>query len=146
MAKNAVGLFVQQNAENLVVDDALRKFGGTAKNFFHAQGRVRFAPDFVEQQQRFSLIAFVLEEARIFDCRADAAGNKRQDVLLVFGEVVDLAALDVENTDHAPAKNERHSQFRSDSIHGVQVALVCCYIPHANGLPGSNSRADNSFV
>ena len=48
MPKYVVGVVVEQNAENLVVDDSLRQFGGPPENFFDFENGAGFAADFVQ--------------------------------------------------------------------------------------------------
>ena len=35
VAENFVGIVVEQDAENLIIDDSLGQFGGAAQDFFH---------------------------------------------------------------------------------------------------------------
>ena len=114
MAKDVLGFLVQQDAENLVVNQAFGKFGGAAQNFLHVQSGVRFAADFVEQQQRLGLILLVLEKPRVFNRRADAAGDQHQNILLVGREVIQLAAFDIEHPDHAPTVQSAEPRVRSE--------------------------------
>ena len=82
MAKDGSTLVVEQDAENLVVDQPLGQFRRAAQHLFHLQRGIRFAPDFVQQQQRLGLLLRALEEPRVLDGRADAAGDQRENGLL----------------------------------------------------------------
>src|ERR1700747_1174011 len=85
-------------------------------------------------------------ETRVFNRSADAARDKHQNVLLVGRKVIRLAAFNIEHADHAPALNQRDSQFRANTIQGIEVALILRDVANANRLAGGSSGTDNPFV
>ena len=102
--------------------------------------------DLVQQQQRFSLIAFVLVEFGIFYRRADSRRDQCQNVLLVRREIIRLAAFYIQYADYAAAHNQRHRQFRPYAVECVEIPRIPAHITHANRLAGSRRRADNSLA
>src|SRR5208283_760757 len=145
VAKNFLLFVVEHDADNLIVDDALDEFGGAAKEFFNIEDGANLAADFREDHEGFALGALFLEKARILNGDGKATGQKRENVLLVFGEVVRLAALDIEDTNASAAEHERDSQFRADSVNGVDVAGILSDVADTNRVPGSGSGAGNAL-
>ena len=116
MAEDVVGFVIEQDAENLVIDQALGQLGGAAKDLFDGERGVGFAADFVQQQKRFGLTALVLVELGVFDGGADARRDQRENRLLVGSEIIELAAFDVQNADDAAADDQRDGEFGANGI------------------------------
>ena len=57
MPKDVAGLVVKEDAEYLIIDQALCQFRCAAQHLFHLQGGVHFARDFIEQQKCLGLFA-----------------------------------------------------------------------------------------
>ena len=91
MTENVLGLVVEHDAEDLVIDDALDEFGGAAKKLFDIEDGADFAADFVEEEKRFGLGANFLEETGVFNGDCKSAGEQGEDILLISGEVVEVA-------------------------------------------------------
>ena len=91
MTEDVLGFVVEHDAEDLVVDDALDEFGGAAKKFFDIEDGADFAADFVEEEKRFGLGANFLEQARVFNGDGKSAGEQSEDILLIGGEIVEVA-------------------------------------------------------
>ena len=85
MAKHSSGFVVKENAENLVVNQALGQLGSAAKDLFHLQRGAGFTTDFIEQEQRFGLLLGAFEKARVFDRGTDAAGDERKNASAGYG-------------------------------------------------------------
>ena len=145
MAKYVVGVVIQQNRENLIVDQPLRQLGCAAQHFFHRKRGIRFAAHFVQQQQRLGLIALVLEELRVFDRRADARRHQRQNILLVGREIIRLAAFDIQHADRRARAPSAGRQVRSARLPRRSSSAD----RHAHRRRESAARgsggADNSF-
>src|SRR5690348_7331792 len=67
MAKNTFRLVVKQDAENLVVDDALDHFGRAAQDAFDVKNGIGFARDFIEEKERIRLMPRALVKPGIFN-------------------------------------------------------------------------------
>ena len=87
----------------------------------------------------------MLEQPGIFDGSGNAAGDQREDVLLIAREIIDLAAFDVEDADYAAAHNQRNGQFRSDGVERVQIARVLANVGDADRLARGRGRTDDSL-
>ena len=66
--------------------------------------------------------------------------------LLIGSEIIEFAAFDVQNADHATANDQRDGKFGANGIQCVEVTRVRANVADANGLAGGGSGADDAFT
>ena len=146
VTKHFLLFVVQHDADNLVVNHALHKFGGAAQKFLDIKDGADLTADFREDHESFALGALFLEEARVLNGDGEAAGQQRENVLLVLGEVVRLAALDIKDTNAGAAEHEWHGQFRTNRVNGIDVARVLRHVADTDRMTSSSGGAGNSLA
>src|SRR5438128_6231183 len=145
VAENLQLVVIEHEAEDLIIDNALGQLGGAAKELLDVKDGAHFAADFVEQKQRIGLRANAFEQARVFDGHGEAAGQQGEDALLVAGEIVQVAALNIEHADAFAADHQRNSQLRAHAVNGIDVAWIFRGVADANRVAGGRSRAGDSL-
>ena len=64
---------------------------------------------------------------------------------MIAREIIDLAAFDVEDANHATAHNQWNCQFGSDRVERIQIARVLANVGDADRLTRGCSRTDDSL-
>ena len=146
MAENGGCLVVEQDAEDLVIDQALGQLRRPAQHLLYLQRRAGFAADFVEQQKSLGLFLGVFKKARVFDGRADAAADEREQHLLVRREVIELAAFDIEDSDHSTAHDQRYGKLGAHFVDRGQIARIFRDVTDTDGLACGDGGADNAVA
>ncbi len=75
-----------------------------------------------------------MKKARILNGHHQAAGEQRHDSLLVFREVIQVAALNVQDADAFSAKEKRHGELGLHTFDGVDVPGILGSVADTNGL------------
>jgi hypothetical protein len=145
MTKDFLLFVIEHDADDLVVDDALDEFGGAAQKFLNIEDGADFPANFIENQERLRLGSDLLKKARIFNCHDKAASEQSDDSLLVFGEVIRVAALDVQDADGFSAEEERNGEFGLHAFDGIDVARILRNVADADGLAGRDGSAGDSL-
>ena len=145
MTEDLLLFVVQHETENLVVDYALHQFGGAAEHLLHVEDRADFAADLVQNQKSLGLGADLLEQTSVFDGDGEAIGEHGQDVLLVLGEVIQMLALNIEDTDNLGAKYEGNCEFGANAVDGIDVSRILGNIADANRVASAGCGTGNSL-
>src|SRR6202030_3975900 len=105
-----------------------------------------FAADFIEDQQRLRLDSDLLKKARVFDRDHQAAGEQGYDFLLVFGEIIQVAALNVQDADALSTEEKRNREFGLHAFDRVDIAGILRDIADPNGLASRNRGAGDALA
>jgi len=92
------------------------------------EDRRKFAADFAEHSQRLRLARYACIQARILNRSRDARSHERENAVVLFVEVTQLACLDVDHADDALLRNQRHSKLGTDYGIGVNVAWLVAHV------------------
>src|SRR5215469_15432967 len=136
----------QQNAEHLVVDQAPHQFRDPAKQLVEVQNRRQFACYFIEQQQNASLLGRARIELGVFNAGSHTRGDQRQNVHMLISERARLAALDVDDPNHAILGNQRDCQLRADIGNGLNVSRIFADIVNQYGLSRLSGQSGYAFA
>src|SRR5262245_35258244 len=111
VAKDLLLFVVQHDAQNVIVDHALDLLGGAAKELLDIEDRTHFTADFIKKKQRVGLSVRAFVKPGIFDRDGQAAAEQRQNALLLWREVIEVIALNIEYANTFALNHQRHSQL-----------------------------------
>src|SRR2546427_2284882 len=141
MAEGMLRFVIQQNAEDLIINHALDQLGGATEKLLDRKDGTGFAADLIQDKKRFGLRAGALKQAGIFNGHGEARGQQAENVLLVAGEINEMAALDVQDADALAFEHQRDGQLRAHGVNGIDVSRVFGDIANADRMADGGGRA-----
>src|SRR5208283_372229 len=140
------GRVEQQDAEHLVIDEALQYLGDALEQFVKVENRTEFARDFVEQGQGARLAADAGVKASVFDAHRHARGDQREHALVLLGEVALFTSLQVDHADHAVLDNQRDGQLGLHVGQSLDVVIGEGCIGDEHGLASLGGAAGHPLA
>ena len=142
----AAFLVQQQDAERAVVDDALGQLRDAARTA--RRGRAPTAtsrPISASVSKRFGVAPASLEQPRVDERDGDVRRELPHDGDVAVGELIAVAAEDVERANRPRLVHQRHDDLRVHAGHELDVARIGCQVVDEQRLLGRDRDADESL-
>ena len=120
----ALRLVEEQDAEHLVVDDALDHLGHALQQLVEVEDRGGLLADLVEGGQEARVPARLAVQGRVLDGDGQVAGQDEEGGARLRVVGVRVRPLDVEHPDEPVAVDERDGELRPHAGHDGEVARV----------------------
>ena len=131
----------QQNAEHLIIDQPAEQLRNALQQLVDVKNGRQLARDFIQQNQGARLARGARVQTRILDSDRHARSNQREQPLVLFGEVVGLWRLDINNADEPILDDQRNRQLRAYVRNSGNVPRDLSQHRQPESLPGAGPRS-----
>ena len=76
---------------------------------------------------------------------ASRLASSVSNVLLIVGEVVQMAALNIQHANALPAEHQRNGQFGTHGFNGIDIARILRDVADTHGMARGRRRSGNSL-
>ena len=130
----------------MVVDEPRKQLANALEELVEIENGGKLAADVVEQSEGLRLAREAGVKTRIFYAGSDARSHQGEQVLVLFGEVVRLPRFNIDHTDHAVFRDERHRQLCPHPGGGANIAAFLADVIHQHCLTFLHRKAGNPFA
>ncbi len=127
-----------------VVDDPLGELRDAREQLVEIEHRRDLAADLGERLERLGVAAAALEQPRVDERDRDVRGELPHDRDVAFGELVAVAAEDVQRADRPRLVQQRHDDLGVHARHELDVARIGRQVVDEQRLLAGDRRADEA--